>query len=110
MVMTGTKGTLRGPRLAGWFFLVVGLIGVVLAAAFPGGSAAGVSNRQLWLVALGALVVAAAAFLVPWATLPGPATLALPASALMLLVLVEVVSDYSAGQLAAAVYPVCVVV
>jgi diguanylate cyclase (GGDEF)-like protein len=107
--MTGTRGTLRAPRLAGWFFLVLGLAGVVLAGVFPDGSAVGVRNQQLWLVALASLALSAAAFLVPWATLPGPATLALPAAALLLLVLVEVVSDYSAGQLAAAIYPIWVV-
>jgi diguanylate cyclase (GGDEF)-like protein len=68
-----------------------------------------VLNRQLWPVAIAALVLAAVAFAVPWATLPGPATLALPAGALGLLVLTEMVSDYSAGRLAAAVYPVFVV-
>ena len=108
--MTGTNGALRGPRLAGWFFLVLGLAGVVLAGAFPGGSAVGRATtsssgwsrwpRWAWPPPPSC---------VPWATLPGPATLALPAAALVLLVLVEVVSDYSAGQLAAAVYPVCVV-
>src|SRR5215210_6186461 len=107
--MTGSKGWLRAPWLAGWIFLALGATGVLLATAFPRGSATGVLNRQLWPVAIAALVLAAVAFAVPWDALPGPATLALPAGALVLLVLTEVVSDYSAGRLAAAVYPLYVV-
>lgn len=104
--MTGTKGSLLPARLAGCFFLLVGAAGLVLAmttAESPGSSA--FDPGRLWLITLVAAALAAAAFAVPWLSLPRPVGLALPVAALVLLVLVEELSHYSSSRQSAAVYP-----
>jgi diguanylate cyclase (GGDEF)-like protein len=108
--MTGTRTTLLAARLAGCCFLVVGLVG--LALAWPGRevSASGaLATGELWPIAATAVGLAAAAFLVPWSSLPRPAGLALPVAALVLLAVVDELTGYSTRPGSAAVYPIFLV-
>jgi diguanylate cyclase (GGDEF)-like protein len=108
--MTGTRTPSLVPRLAGVFFLLVGLGSLVAALLAPGGGAAdGPGHDGLWWIVSFSLLVALGAFTIPWDALPPPVGLSLPVAALLLLVLVEQLSDYSATRQAAAVYPLYVV-
>jgi diguanylate cyclase (GGDEF)-like protein len=105
--MTGTRATLTAARLAGCFFLVGGLIG--LALAWPGREVTRSGTLvpgQVWPVAAIAIGLAAAAFVVPWSALPRPAGLVLPVAALVLLVVVDELTQYSTSRGSAAVYPI----
>ena len=108
--MTGARAASLTPRLAGVFFLLVGL-GSLATALLATGEAAtdGPGRPGLWWIVGFSLVVALGAFVIPWDALPPPLGLSLPVAALVLLVLVEQLSDYSATRQAAAVYPIYVV-
>jgi len=108
--MTGARAPSLTPRLAGVFFLLVGLGSLATALLATGEAAPDGSGRPgLWWIVTFSLVAALGAFVIPWDALPPPVGLSLPVAALVLLVLVEQLSDYSATRQAAAVYPIYVV-
>ncbi len=95
-------------RWIGLLLLAVGLLSIA-TTGFLATQAGGPSAADVAWVALLALGTAGLALVLPWTNWPHAALLGLATTALGLLVVVDIISEYSRTSQAAATYPVYVV-